>query len=97
MESLITLSKDLLNRFEKSDAVYKLISKKCKVTYVGQTGRLLNTQFSIHKKSLGKKCNYHNFLPDHRKEYVDYDIDWNNVEILHSESSKGKWKFMEIL
>ena len=35
MEGLITLGKDVLNRFEKSGVVYKLICKKCKVTYVG--------------------------------------------------------------
>ena len=33
MEALITLGKDVLNGFEKSGVVYKLICKKCKVTY----------------------------------------------------------------
>ena len=60
MEGLITLGKDVLNRFEKSGVVYKLICKKCKVTYVGQTGRLLNTRVKVHKKNLVRKCNYHN-------------------------------------
>ena len=87
---LIILGKDVWNKFEKSDVVYKLNCKKCKVTYVGQTGRLLNTRVEEHKKNLGRKCNYHNVLSDHRKEYADRDFDWNNVEILHSESNKGK-------
>ena len=90
MEGLITLGKDVLNRFEKSGVVYKLIFKKCKVTYVGQTGRLLNTRVEEHKKNLGRKYNYHNVLSDLRKEYAHRDFDWNNVEILHSESNKGK-------
>ena len=60
-------------------------------------GRLLNTRVEEHKKNLWRKCNYHNVLSDHRKEYADYDFDWNNVEILHLESNKGKWEFMEIL
>ena len=97
MEGLITLGKNVLNRFEKSGVVYKLICKKCKVTYVGQTGSLLNTRVEEHKKNLGRKCNYHNVLSDHRKEYADYDFDWNNVEILHSESNRGKREFMEML
>ena len=50
-----------------------------------------------HKKNLGRKCNYHNVLSDHRKEYADHDFDWNNVEILHSENNKGKREFMEML
>ena len=90
MEGLITLGKDVLNRLEKSGVIYKLICKRCKVTYVGQTGRLLNTRVEEHKKNLGRKCNYYNVLSDHRKEYADHDFDWNNVEILHSESNKGK-------
>ena len=38
-----------------------------------------------------------NVLSDHRKEFADHDFDWNNVEILYSESNKGKREFMEIL
>ena len=53
MKTLITLGKDLLNRFGKSGVVYKLICKKCKVTCVGQTGRLLNTRVE-HKRILGE-------------------------------------------
>ena len=64
---------------------------------VGQTGRLLNTRVEEHKKNLGRKCNYHNFLSDYRKEYTNHDFDWNNFEILHSESNKGKREFMEML
>ena len=32
MEKIITLGKELLNRFEKNNVAYKLICKKCKVT-----------------------------------------------------------------
>ena len=91
------LSKDVLNRFEKSGVAYELICKKCKVTYVGQTGRFLNARVEEHKKNLGRKCNYHNVLSDHRKEYANHDFDWNNVEILNSESNKGKREFMDML
>ena len=76
-EVLITSGKDVLNRLEKSGVIYKLICKRCKVTYVGQTGRLFNTRVE-HKKNLGRKCNYHNVFSDHRKEYADHDFDWNN-------------------
>ena len=97
MEGLITLGKDALNRLEESGVIYKLICKRCKVTYVGQTGRLLNIRVEEHKKNLGRKCNYHNTLSDHRKEYANHDFDSNNLEILHSESNKGNREFMEIL
>ena len=52
VETLITLGKDLLNGFEKSGAVYKLICKKCEMTDVEQTSELLNTGVE-HKKNLG--------------------------------------------
>ena len=97
MKGLITLDRDVLNRLEKSGVIYKLICKRCKVTYVGQIGRLLSTRVQEHKNNLGRKCNYHNVLSGHRKEYADHDFDWNNVEILHSESNKGKREFMEML
>ena len=97
MKRLITLVKNILNKLEKSGVICKLISKRCKVTYVGQTGRLLNTRLEEHKKNLGRKCNYYNVLSDHRKQYADHDFDWNNVEILNSESNKGKREFMEML
>ena len=92
MEGLIILSKDVLNRLEKSGVLYKLICKRCKVTYVGQTGRLLNTGVE-DEKNLGRKCNYHNVSSEHRKEYAVHHFDWKNVEILHSESSKGNKRF----
>ena len=41
---------------------------KLKVTYMGQTGRLLNTRVEEHKKNFGRKCTYHNVFSDHRKE-----------------------------
>ena len=77
METLNILGKDLLNIFLKSGVIYKLICKKCKVTYVGKTGRFLNTRVEEHKKNLGRKCDYHNVLSDHRKEYyinITYSI-----------------------
>ena len=89
MEGLITLGKDILNKLEKSWVICKLICKRCKVTYVGQTGRLLNTRVE-HKKNLGRKCNYVNVFSDHRKEYVDHDIS-------NSENNKGKREFIEML
>ena len=67
------------------------------MTNVGQTGRLLNTRVEEHKKNLGRKCNYHNVLSDHRKKYANHDFDWNNVEILQSESNKEKREFMGML
>ena len=67
------------------------------MTHEGQTDWLLNTRVEEHKNNLGRKCNYHNVLSDHRKEYADHDFDWNNVEILHSESNKGQRGFMEML
>ena len=79
MEKLITLGKDVLNRFEKSGVVYKLNCKKFKVTYVRQMGRLLNIRVE-HKKNLGRKCNYsyHNVLSDHRKQYADQNPNQND-------------------
>ena len=91
------MGKDVLNKFEKSGVVYKLICKRCKVNCVGQTGRFLNTRVEEHKKNLGRKCNYHSVFSDHRKEYADHDFDWNNVEILHSERNKEKREFIEML
>ena len=90
MEGLITLGKYVMNRFVKVEWCINWFVRSAKVTYVGQTGRLLNTRVKEPKKNLGRKCNYHYVLSDHRKEYVDHVFDWNNAQILHSENNKGK-------
>ena len=58
MEGLITFGKDVLNRFEKSGVVYKLICKKCKVTYVTLTGVMLRfcTRKIIREKENLWRC-----------------------------------------
>ena len=80
----------MINDYEKST---KQVERKNKVTF--QNPFLLFLSF-IHFCH-GRKCNYHNVLSNHRKEYAGHDIDWNNIEIFHSESSKGKGEFMEML
>ena len=60
-------------------------------------GRTYNTRVEEHKRNLGRKCNCHNVLSDHRKKYADHDFDGNNVKILHSASNKVKREFMEML
>ena len=45
------------------------------MTYVGSTGRFHDTRVEEQEKNLGRKCNYHNVLSDHRNEYADHDFD----------------------
>ena len=70
MGAIITLNKDLLNKLEKSGAVYKLNCKKYKASHVRHTGRYNNTRAQEHKKNLGRKCIYPKVLSDKRNEYT---------------------------
>ena len=65
----------VLPYFGQISKTIQSMCKRCEVTYVGQTGRLLNTRVEKHKKNLGPKCNYHNVLSDDRNEYADHDFD----------------------
>lgn len=97
MDSIITIGKDHLDKFDKKGVVYKLTCKECKMTYVGQTGRLLNTRVEEHKNNFNRNSYYHSVLSKHKKEFVGHDFDWENVEILHCESNEIKREFMEML
>ena len=98
MDSVNTLAKDPLDKFDKSGIVYKLTCKVCNATYVGHTShRFLNTRFEEHKNNFHRNGYYNNFLSKHKKENVDHEFDCENFEFLHYKSNKSTRKFTEML
>ena len=74
MEGLITLGKVILNRLEKSGVIYKLICKRCEVTYVGQTDRLLNTSVTSRDSTATSNKQIKKPIKGSRQHYSECDF-----------------------
>jgi len=48
LSGLIRVHKDTLPNSSKKNVVYKITCKDCDASYVGQTGRKLNTRITEH-------------------------------------------------
>ena len=74
LNKIIKLGKDVLEKNEISNVVYKLECLSCDKTYVGQTKRLLNIRREEHKNNFNlKNKKYHNVITKHRTENIGED------------------------
>ena len=95
LSKYIKLDKDNVDKFEKSDAVYKVNCADCKMSYIGQTGRQLRLRINEHKRSV-KNGNTTSALAEHTNLYK-HKIDFNKVNIVDQENYKNKRLFSEML
>ena len=86
--------KDRTNAHEKKGVVYKLKCKDCDVTYVGQTGQCLKTRIYRHMLALKNADVEHYPLVGHALQN-NHSIQWDDIEILASESILTKRLLME--
>ncbi|KYM97367.1 hypothetical protein ALC62_11972 [Cyphomyrmex costatus] len=85
----IKTHKDPVPRGKKRNVVYKINCNQCEVSYVGQTGRRLDTRIAEHKKHINSKSSTHSVITDHRLQF-GHDFDWDNCEILDVERFYNK-------
>lgn len=89
LRSFIKVHKDPLPDSSKRNVVYKISCNDYDVSYVGQTGRQLNTRISEHRKHICRNMTVYFVITDHRV-YQDHDFDWDQVRVLDVERNLYK-------
>ncbi|KYN21604.1 hypothetical protein ALC57_06020 [Trachymyrmex cornetzi] len=89
LNRFIKVQKDTLPRNQNKNVVYKIKCRDCDATYVGQTGRKLNTRINEHRNSINWKTNTQSVITNHRLE-VNHEFDWENIQILDKERNLSK-------
>ncbi|XP_071653246.1 uncharacterized protein [Temnothorax longispinosus] len=96
MRTFIKAHKDSLPRPNKCNVVYKVNCNDCDASYVGQTGRQLQTRIKEHRNHINWSTPNHSVITEHRLEW-NHDFDWNSVEILDNESYGYKRLISEMI
>jgi len=85
LSTFIKTGKDIIERSNRCNVVYKINCKDCDACYVGQTKRRLNSRVKEHKNDINKRSGIPSVISTHRLQ--NHDFDWGNVRILDNESA----------
>ena len=78
LRQLLTNVKDKDEPNDRQGAVYKIKCCDCQATYIGETGRNLNTRLTEHKRATGNG-DLNNNIAEHHLQ-TNHRIDWDSVE-----------------
>ena len=91
MYVICLLGKDVLDKFENTEIVYKFSCKKCPCIYIGQCKRELKERINDHKKAKSDSVvAIHQNIPLH-------SFDFNKTQILDRQSSYYKRLLSEMI
>ena len=90
--SIIKLGKDVTDKWDRTNVVYKFTCKSCPASYVGETKRALRTRINEHKKNNNPEA----VVYQHTKNF-SHEFDWNNVKIIDYESNYKKRIISEMI
>ena len=96
LDNLIKTHKDKLPYVSHSNVVYKINCNNCNASYVGQTGRQLNTRIKEHKNHINRNSTVKSVITEHKINF-QHDFDWDNIEILDHEPFYHKRLVSEML
>ena len=101
LRKLLVHPKDKIDSLDKTDCIYEIPCQNCDSTYVGETGRKLNTRLKEHQKETEKlERSKKNFTRQTRKESVteqsksaiadhaiqqNHMINWDDTKVLQKE------------
>ena len=80
LQQLLTNVKDKVEPKDRQGVVYKIKCRDCPTTYVGETGRNLNTRLTEHRRAT-KNGNNKNNIAEHHLQ-TDHRIDWDSAECI---------------
>ena len=96
LNKIIKTHKDPLPNSSQSNVVYKIDCRDCDASYVGQTGRQLNTRIKEHKNHITRNNSSKSVITEHRLNH-GHDFKWDNVKILDHEPFYHKRLLSEML
>ena len=96
LNNLIKTHKDVLPHTSHSNVIYKINCNNCDASYVGQTGRQLNTRIKEHKNHIKRNNPTKSVITEHRIN-LQHDFDWDNITILDHEPIYHKRLISEML
>ena len=96
LSMFIRVHKDPLQDSSKRNVVYKISCNDCNASYVGQTGRQLNTRILEHRQHIRRNTTTNSVITDHRL-HCGHEFDWDNVRVLDVEKNIFKRLTSEML
>ncbi|KAL6416525.1 hypothetical protein ACFW04_013388 [Cataglyphis niger] len=92
----IKVHKDQEPKASSSNIIYKINCDNCDASYVGQTGRQLQTRIKEHRNHIRRNTSSHSIIIDHRLQH-NHEFKWNDVKILDTEPIYNKRLISEML
>ena len=80
LRHLLTNVKDRDEPNNRQGAVYKIKCSDCQASYIGETGRNLNTRLTEHKRA-SRNGDVNNHISEHHR-LTNHKIDWDSAECL---------------
>ena len=80
LRHLLTNVKDKDEPNNRQGAVYKIKCSDCQASYIGETGRNLNTRLTEHKRAT-KNGDANNHIAVHH-QLTNHNIDWDSAQCL---------------
>ena len=77
LRRLLTNVKDKDEPIYRQGAIYKIACSDCNATYIGETGRNLNTRLTEHKRATKNK-DPNNHIAEHHK-HTGHSINWDSA------------------
>ena len=79
LRQLLTNVKDKDEPNDRQEAVYKIKCCDCQATYIGETGRNLNTRLTTEHKRVTRNGDLNNKVGEHHLQ-TNHRIDWDSAE-----------------
>lgn len=96
LAKFIKVLKDPLQKISRTNVVYKINCNNCEASYVGQTGRVLQTRINEHKNHIRRNTNQPSVITEHRIN-CSHDFNWEYTEILDEERNLNKRLISEMI
>ena len=96
LNNIIKTHKDKLSHTSHSNIVYKINCNDCNASYVGQTGRQLNTRIKEHRNHINRNTSTKSVITEHKINF-QHEFDWDNIEILDHEPNYHKRLVSEMI